>query len=116
MTLFRAWWLRKPPTVDLPLVTCHLQVRWGRNVCQMVTIPIKHVPQLRLKEWTGLVGVIRTVTVALRKLAQGNARILWRQAEADYWYAYSRDTLPAIVTERAKILPKANAARRKEAR
>lgn len=110
MALFRSWWLSKPPSVDLPLVTCHLQVRWGKAAYQLITIPVKHVPQLRLKEWTGLVGVIRTVTVALRKLAQGNARILWKEAESAYWYAYARDTLPAIVTERAKIQPKAKAA------
>ena len=112
MALFRAWWLRKPPSVDLPLITCHLQVRWGKGVQHLIVIPVKHIPQLRLREWTGLVAVIKTVTVALRKLAQGNARILWKQAEEDYWYRYARDTLPAIVTERAKILPKANAARK----
>lgn len=114
MALFRSWFLSKDPSVDLPLITCHLQVQWGKAAYQKITIPIKYVPQLRLKDWTGLVGVIRAVTVALRKLAQGNARILWRQAEAEFWSAYARDTLPKIVTERAKILPKATAAAKRK--
>lgn len=110
MALFRAWWLRKPPSEDLPLITCHLQVRWGGGTQHLINIPVKYVPQLRLKEFSGLVGVIRAVTVALRKLAQGNARILWKEAESEYWYRYARDTLPKVVTERAKIQPKAKAA------
>ena len=107
MALFRAWWLSRPPTVDLPLISCHLSVQWGQGVHHRITIPVKHIPQLRLKEWTGLVPVVKAVTVALRKMALGNARILWKQVEADFWYRYSRDTLPSIVTERAKILPRA---------
>jgi hypothetical protein len=113
MALFRAWWLSRPPTVDLPLISCHLSVQWGQGVHHRITIPVKHIPQLRLKEWTGLVPVVKAVTTVLRKMAVGNARLLWKQAESEYWYAYARNTLPAIVTERAKILPKARAEAKK---
>ena len=112
MALFRAWWLSKPPSVDLPMITTHLQVRWGGGVHQMVSIPINHMPQLRLKDWNGLVPVIQAVTVALRKMALGNSRLLWKDAESQYWSMYARDKLPSIVTERAKILPKARASRK----
>jgi hypothetical protein len=113
MALFRAWWLSRPPTVDLPLISCHLSVQWGQGVHHRITIPVKHIPQLRLKEWKGLVPVVKAVTVALRKVAMGNSRLLWKQAESEYWFLYARDKLPAIVTERAKILPKARAEAKK---
>ena len=53
----------------------------------------------------------------MRKLARGNSRLLWRTVDEEFWSRYARETLPAIVEQRAKAmeekLEKARASKRK---
>lgn len=102
ITLFRAWFFEKTPTVEFPLVTVAIRVKWSRSKYHEVVLPIESLPALRLTKWEGLVQVVRAVTVAVRSLAKGNARLLWKDIDSTFWHHYARETLPAIVEERAK--------------
>lgn len=113
MALFRAWFLAKPATVDFPIVECRMTVQWGRGSHERIVLPIEHMPALRLKNLSALTEVVKAVTIALRRMALGNAKSLWKDIDAAFWQAYSRDTLPKIVLERAKIPTKASQARKK---
>lgn len=103
MALFRAWFMARPPTAEFPLLTVRLEIRWGRSVWQKLALPVESLPALRIKEWRGLADAIQAVTVAVRKLAKGNMRGLWKEMEEEYWRRYATDTLPAIVQRSAKI-------------
>ena len=59
--------------------------------------------------------MVKTVTVAIRKLAQSNGRLFWSQIETDWWHRYATDTVPQIVLERSQI-PERMARARKEKR
>jgi hypothetical protein len=103
MTLFRAWWFSKKPSVEMPMITAHIQVRWGASPNQSLSIPLEYLPALRLTKWEGLVEVIRAVATSLRRVARDNSRVLFKPMEAEFWARYANDTLPKIVVERAKI-------------
>jgi len=116
MTMFRWWFFNRPATAELPLVTLRLRVWWGKHYRDSVEIQVKHLPALRLQKWEGLVEVVKTFTVTARRLAQANARLMWKQSEQEFWEHYSRDTLPKIVLEKAakqkarrRVLKKAGA-------
>lgn len=102
MCLFRAWFFEQPPRKDFPLVTVAIKVRWSKSRYHEVTIPVEHLPALRLTRWEGLLQVVKAVTMAVRGLARGNARLLWKEIDNEYWTRYARETLPGIVEERAK--------------
>lgn len=101
MTLFRAWWFARDPTAEFPLISIAVKVRWGRERRNELVIPVETLPQLRLTKWDGLVQVIRAVTTAVRSVARVGAKALWKDADAEFWQRYARDTVPAIVNERA---------------
>jgi hypothetical protein len=102
MTLFRQWFLDKPPTVDFPLVTVAIKIRWSRYRHHEVTLPIESLPKLRLTRWAGIVEVVRAVTSTVRELARANSRLLWTNVDAEFWQRYAHDALPKIVEERSQ--------------
>lgn len=107
MSLFRAWWLAKAPTQQMPLVTCHIRFVWGKGPTQRLELPVEHFPALRLKEWGGVVEVVREVTKAMRRIAKANAALLWKHGEEEFWRQWAEGTLPRIVAERAELPLKA---------
>jgi hypothetical protein len=104
LALFRQWFMDKPPTKDFPLVTVSVKFQWGASFYSSVTLPIEHLPQLRLTKWSGLVEIVRTLTVALRTLARANSRLMWKEQDAAFWRAYATDSLPKIVESRAQSI------------
>ena len=110
---FRAWWLNRPATADFPLVSVEIVVKWGGAPYQHMRLPVERISKLRLQKFEGLVGIVRTVTSTIRKLAQANSRLYWTQIDEEYWQRYTKDTLPQIVIERAQIVRHAAAARKK---
>lgn len=102
LTLFRAWFFEKPPTADFPLVTVAIKIRWSKCKYNEVTLPIESLPALRLTRWNGLVEVVKAVSAAVRGLARGNARLMWKSVDAEFWNRYATETLPAIVEARAR--------------
>jgi hypothetical protein len=58
-------------------------------------------------EWGGIVEVVRELAKTLRKLAHGNARLLWTQGEEDFWKSWAHGTLPQIIAERSELPLKA---------
>jgi hypothetical protein len=101
--LFRAWWFAQPPREDFPLITIALRVKWGKSKRHEFTVPVKMLPRLRLLKWEGLADVVQTVTKACRGLSRDRGRLLWTIVDQEYWKRFARDTLPAIVQERAKM-------------
>ena len=114
MSHFRAWWMNRPETAEFPSVSVEITVKWGGAPYQHMRLPVEHIPNLRLQKFEGLVGIVRTVTTTLRKLAQANARLYWNEVDNEFWERYAKDTLPQIVLERAQITVRAAAARKKE--
>jgi hypothetical protein len=104
MSAFRSWWFNRPPTAEFPLVSVEVCVHWGKSPYEHMRLPVKPFPKLRLQKFDGLVNVVRTITVAIRKLAQANARLYWTQAEGEFWERYARDTLPEVVLGRQQII------------
>jgi hypothetical protein len=101
--LFRAWWFAQPPREDFPLITIALRVKWGKSKRHEFVIPVEMLPQLRLKKWEGLADVVQTVVKACRGLSCDRGRLLWTIVDQEYWKRFARDTLPAVVQERAKF-------------
>ena len=114
MSHFRSWWFNRPPTAEFPMVSVEIVVKWGGAPYQHMRLPVQRIPKLRLQKFEGLVGIVRTVTSTLRKLAQANSRLYWNELDNEYWTRYANDTLPEIVLERAQITRRAAAARKKE--
>ena len=111
MSSFRAWWFNRPATAEFPLVSVEVCVTWGRSPYQHLRLPVKPFPKLRLQKFDGLVNVVKTITVAIRKLAQANARLYWTEIENEYWRRYANDTLPQAVLERSQMIEKARRAK-----
>jgi len=111
MAHFRAWWFNRPATAEFPLITVEIRVKWGGAPYQQLRLPVKPIPALRMCKWEGLLPVVKTITTAIRKLAQANGRLYWRDIEDQFWRAYATDTLPQIVLERAAITKRMAAAR-----
>lgn len=105
MTLFRAWYLRKPLTAEFPLLTIKVEIVWGKARYQRLELPLKFVPSLRIMKWEAVAGAIRALTVAMRQFATGNSREIWKKAEEEYWALYSKDQLPREVIDKAKKSP-----------
>lgn len=103
LLLFRSWWMNRDPTRDLPEITVSIKVRWGKGVINVVEIPPKLLPRLRIASFSGLVDTVRAMTKVMRGVAKGYSKLLWTVQEEDYWQAYSQNDLPAIVEQRAKI-------------
>jgi hypothetical protein len=102
MTLFRQWFMDKPPAVDFPLVTVAIRVKWSRSKYHEVLLPVESLPALRLTKWGGITQVVKAVTMAVRELARANSRLLWKNVDEEFWHKYSTETLPAIVEERSR--------------
>lgn len=101
LTLFRAWFMEKPPEVAFPLVTVAIKIKWGRSPKCEFTLPCECLPSLRLTKWGGIVQVVKVVTSAVRELARANSRLLWRDVDEQFWRKYATDTLPEIVEQKA---------------
>jgi hypothetical protein len=56
-----------------------------------------------LLKWEGLADVVQTVVKTCRGLSRNYGRLLWTTGEQEYWKRFARDTLPAVVQERAKF-------------
>lgn len=100
MLLFRAWWMNREPSQELPEVTVRIRVSWGKGVVNNFEIPVKTLPRLRLRDYSGLVETIRAVTKSMRGVARLYGKLLFPQAEEDFWLAYSTNTLPEIIAKR----------------
>lgn len=103
LILFRSWWMNRDPSRDLPEITVAIRVTWGKGTVNTFELPVKTLPRLRIVSYAGLVDTVRAVTKALRSVAKGYGKLLWKQQEEDYWQAFSTNTVPAIVEERLKI-------------
>ncbi|MGA3099096.1 MAG: hypothetical protein ABSF25_21780 [Bryobacteraceae bacterium] len=101
--LFRAWWFSQPPRQDFPEITIALRVKWGKSKRHEFVIPVAMLPRLRLLKWEGLADVVQTVVKTCRGLSRNYGRLLWTTGEQEYWKRFARDTLPAVVQERAKF-------------
>jgi DNA-binding XRE family transcriptional regulator len=112
MLLFRSWWLNRDPSRDLPEITVHIKVRWGKGNTNVVEIPPTSLPRLRISSYAGLVDTVRAMTKTMRTVAKGYNKLLWKQIEEDYWQAYATNTLPQIVLDRVAIPSKAARARK----
>ena len=114
MCLYRWWYFNdRPADTDLPLVTVHLEVRWGGAPYQKAKIPLRYLPTLRLKTWGGLVDVIRAMKRALGTLAKQNTDEMWKDAEQRFWHSYATGTLPVEVERRNKLYQHAVAGRKR---
>lgn len=103
MLLFRAWWMNRDPSRELPEITVRIHVSWGKGVVNNFELPVKTLPRLRLLEYSGFVDTVRAVTKSLRSVARGYGKLLWTETEESFWRAYSSNTLPAIVEQRLRI-------------
>ena len=112
MLLFRSWWLNRDPSRALPEVTVSIWVKWGGGTNQRVEIPAHYLPKLRITEFRGLVDTVRAVVKAMRSVASGYNKLLWREVEEEFWAAYASNTLPEIVERRSRIPAKARAAQK----
>lgn len=103
LMLFRAWWYDQPPKKELPEVTFHVKVTWGKGKLNYVELPIIFLPRLRLLKWEGLVEVVRELVKTCRKIGHQNGRLLWKTVDEEYWKRYATSTLPEIVEQRASL-------------
>jgi transcriptional regulator with XRE-family HTH domain len=103
LLLFRAWWMAKPPTVDLPLVTVSIKVTWGKGLINTLEIPVHLMPKLRINRFVGLVETVREVTKSLRKVTKNYQALLWDEMQEDFWNAYASNDIPEIVQKRLAI-------------
>lgn len=107
LMLFRAWWYDQAPKKQLPEVTFHLKVAWGKGKLNYVELPVTFLPRLKILKWEGLVDVVRAIVRTARDIGHKNGQLLWRTIDDEYWKRYATNTLPQIVEERAKLPVKA---------